>query len=425
MGGKPPNHKRRLVKLSDKIYLRCRDCGREHPPLLEYVCPSCFGALDVEYVGLEDIRIDPEKLSARRRDIWRYIELLPIIDPNNIVSLGAGCTGLIPSIRLSRMLGLRKLYLKEDFTNPTHSFKDRAASVAVSKALEFKLNAVGCASTGNLAAAVSAHASRAGLPCFVFVPRGVEEEKLYHALSYGARLVIVDGSYDEANYVAARLAEEYNVGVANVNIRPYYVEGSKTLAYEICEQLGWRAPDHIIAPMASGALLNAVYKGLRELKTMGLIEDEVRMSGVQPEACSPIVSAYKEGAELIKPVREVNTIAVSLAVGNPGDGIYALKTIRKTRGAAVAVNDGEILEAIRDLAQMEGLFVEPGAAVTLAGLKKMIEEGLVDGDEEIVCLLTGSGVKTPSIIHKYTLNPISIKPFTSELSKILEVESTA
>lgn len=365
-------------------------------------------------------------MSTRRKDIWRYIELLPIIDPENIVSLGAGYTELITSTRLSRKLGLRKLYLKEDFTNPTHSFKDRAASVAVSKALEFRLNAVGCASTGNLAAATSAHAARAGLPCYIFVPKGVEKEKLSHALSYGARLVVVDGTYDEANWLAARFAEEHNVGIVNVNIRPYYVEGSKTLAYEICEQLGWRTPDHIIIPMASGALLNAVDKGLRELKTIGLIDGEVRISGVQPEGCSPIVSAYREKREFIKPVREINTIAFSLAIGNPGDGVYALRTIKRTEGVAIAVSDRDILEAIRDLAQMEGLFVEPGAAVTVAGLKKMIEEGLVDRDEEVVCLLTGSGLKTPTIIQEYSAQPITLKSSSiNELSKILGVESIA
>ena len=332
---------------------------------------------------------------------------------------------MIPSTRLSKNLGLRKLYLKEDFTNPTHSFKDRAASVAVSKALEFRLNAIGCASTGNLAAAVSAHASRAGLPCYIFVPKGVEKEKLSHALSYGARLVIVDGTYDEANWMAARFAEEYNVGIVNVNIRPYYVEGSKTLAYEICEQLGWRTPDHIIVPMASGALLNAIDKGLRELKIIGLIDGEVRISGVQPEGCCPIVSAYRGNTEFIKPVREINTVAVSLAIGNPGDGIYALRTIRRTKGVAVAVNDSEILEAVKELAQLEGLFVEPGAAVTIAGLKRMIEEGSIDRDEEVVCLLTGSGVKTPSIIQEYTINPIKVRPSTSELPRILEVGNIA
>lgn len=374
---------------------------------------------------MENIKLDAGELVTRKRDIWRYIELLPIVDQNNIVSLGAGCTRLITSVKLSKKLGLRKLYLKEDFTNPTHSFKDRAASVAVSKALEFRLNAVGCASTGNLAAATSAHAARAGLPCYIFVPRGVEKEKLSHALSYGARLVIVDGTYDEANWMAARFAEEYNVGVVNVNIRPYYVEGSKTLAYEICEQLGWRTPDHIIIPMASGALLNAVDKGLRELRTIGLIDTEVRISGVQPEACSPIVSAYRENREFITPIREINTIAVSLAIGNPGDGVYALKIIKKTKGTATAVSESDILEAVRELAQSEGVFVEPGAAVTIAGLKKMIEEGSIARDEEVVCLLTGSGLKTPNIIQEHVLHPIIVKPSISELPRILEVESVA
>lgn len=374
---------------------------------------------------MDKIDLNPEKISKRGRDLWRYIELLPIKDPLNIVSLGAGFTSLIKSSKLSKSINLKKLYLKEDITNPTHSFKDRAASVAVSKALEFKLNAVGCASTGNLAAATAAHAARAGLPCYIFAPVGVEREKLSHASSYGARIVLVEGTYDEANWIASRFAEEGNVGIVNVNIRPYYVEGSKTLAFEICEQLGWRAPEHIIIPMASGALLNAVYKGISELKNIGLIDGDVKISGVQPEGCSPIITAYKENRDYIKPVRDINTIAVSLAIGNPGDGVYALRTIRRTGGTAVSVTDREILEAIRDLARLEGLFIEPGGAVTIAGLKKMVDEGIVDRDEEVVCLLTGSGLKTPHIIQEQVLQPIVIKPSHTELVKILEVEKVA
>ncbi|MEM3620239.1 MAG: threonine synthase [Nitrososphaerota archaeon] len=405
--------------------LKCRDCSKEYPPIIQYICPNCFGALDVIYKDLDKIDFNPEKISRRGKDLWRYIELLPIEDPANIISLGAGFTSLLKSSKLSNSLNLKKLYLKEDITNPTHSFKDRAASVAISKALEFKLNAVGCASTGNLAAATAAHASRAGLPCYIFAPVGVEREKLSHALSYGARIVLVEGTYDEANWIASRFAEEHNVGIVNVNIRPYYVEGSKTLAFEICEQLGWRSPDHIIIPMASGALLNAIDKGLNELKTLGLIDGDVRISGVQPEGCSPIVSAYREGREYIKPVRDINTIAVSLAIGNPGDGVYALRTIHRTRGTAVSVTDQEILGAVRDLARLEGLFIEPGGAVTIAGLRKMVEERLIEKDEEIVCLLTGSGLKTPHIIQHYVPQPFIIKPSIGELKKMLEVEKLA
>ncbi|MCX8192728.1 MAG: threonine synthase [Nitrososphaeria archaeon] len=407
------------------MYLKCRDCGKEYPPMIQYICPNCFGALDVVYRDLDKIDLNPEKIASRGRDLWRYIELLPLQDPRNIVSLGAGFTRLIKSIRLSKKFNLKNLYLKEDITNPTHSFKDRAASVAISKALEFKLNAVGCASTGNLAAATAAHAARAGLPCYIFAPVGVEKEKLSHALSYGARIVLVEGTYDEANWIASRFAEEESIGIVNVNIRPYYVEGSKTLAYEICEQLGWRTPDHIIIPMASGALLNAIDKGLNELKTIGLIDGDVKISGVQPEGCSPIITAYRENRDYIKPIRNINTIAVSLAIGNPGDGVYALRTIRRTRGTAVSVTDREIIEAVNDLARLEGLFIEPGGAVTIAGLKKIVEEGLIDRDEEVVCLLTGSGLKTPHIVHEHALEPLIIKPSIDELKKIIGVEKIA
>ena len=353
------------------------------------------------------------------------MELLPVESPRSIVSLGAGYTTLHKAERLGKKLGLRNLYLKEDLTNPTHSFKDRPASVAVSRCLELRLKAVGCASTGNLAAATAAHAAKAGLPAFIFVPEGLEKEKIAQALSYGATMVEVRGTYDQANWLAARFAEDYEVGVVNVNIRPYYVEGSKTLAYEVCEQLGWKAPDHVIVPMASGALLNAINKGFNEFRELGLIENGTRVSGAQPEGCSPIATAFLKGEEYVTPVEKPETIAKSLAIGDPGDGNYALRTIRKSGGAAAAVSDPEIIEAVKDIAALEGLFVEPGAAVTVAALKRFVENGVVDRDETVVCYLTGSGLKTPDTLLEKTRPPIVISPSVEELRRIMEVIGAA
>lgn len=410
--------------LSREIKLRCRECGRLLPPQILYVCEHCFGPLEVSY-PLSEMEITRETFRRRANDLWRYFELLPLENPRNIVSLGAGFTSLIKSGRLAERYGLKNLYLKEDFTNPTHSFKDRPASVAVSKSLEFGLKAVGCASTGNLAAATAAHAAKAGLPCYIFIPSDIEKEKVLQALSYGATLIAVEGTYDEANWLAARFAEEYGVGIVNVNIRPYYVEGSKTLAFEVCEQLGWRLPDHVIVPMASGALLNAIGKGFREFEELGLVEGEVRISGVQPAGCSPIVAAYRRGSGFVTPIEKPDTIAKSLAIGDPGDGMYALRTVRRTGGSAVAVEDDEIVDAIEDLAKFEGLFVEPGGAVTVAAIKKLLEEGSLDKDETVVCYLTGGGLKTPGILADRTPLPLLIKPSMEKLKEVLEVKEVA
>ncbi len=408
-----------------RFILKCRECGREYEPRLVYVCEECFGPLEVHYPELGRLNLSKSVIESRRKDLWRYLELLPIEDPRNIVSLGAGYTTLHKAERLGRKLGLRNLYLKEDITNPTHSFKDRPASVAVSRCLELGLKAVGCASTGNLAAATAAHAAKAGLPSFVFIPEGLEKEKIAQALSYGATIVEVKGTYDQANWLAARFAEEYEVGVVNVNIRPYYVEGSKTLAYEVCEQLGWKAPDHVIIPMASGALLNAINKGFNEFRELGLIDNGTRVSGAQPQGCSPIATAYQRGDEYVTPVERPETIAKSLAIGDPGDGNYALRTIRRTGGAAAAVSDPEIIEAVKDVASLEGIFVEPGAAVPVAALKRFVEDGIIDKDETVVCYLTGSGLKAPETLIEKVRPPIVIRPSVEELRKIMEVMGVA
>lgn len=310
--------------------------------------------------------------------------------------------------------------MKDDTVNPTGSFKDRPATVAVSKALEFGLKAVGCASTGNLAAATAAHASKAGLPCYVFIPANTEINKVLQATIYGAKIIAVKGTYDDANRLAAQVADEYEWGLVNINIRPYYVEGSKTLAFEICEQLGWRAPENIIVPVGSGALLCAIWRGLKQFAELGLIDElNTKIFAAQPEGCSPIVSAFKSNSDDVFPVEKPNTIAKSLAIGDPGDGIYALKAIRESGGAAESATDEEILEGIKILAKTEGIFAEPAGGVTIAVLKKLLESGVISGDEEVVCCVTGSGFKSSDILLKTIQKPLEIEPSLEELRKVI------
>ncbi len=378
--------------------MRCRECGSEHEPARLSVCPECLGPLDAFY-DYREVDWSEASLSRRPRSIWRYRELLPLLDPRKAVDLGAGFTPLRRADRLAKELGLEELYLKDDTVNPTYSFKDRPASVAVSKAMELGYGVVGCASTGNLAAATAAHSAKAGLPCYVFIPKGIEGTKVSQAIAYGARIIRVSGTYDEANAAASRAAERFGWALVNINVRPYYVEGSKSLAFEVCEQLGWEAPDHVIVPIGSGALLNAIAKGFGELRDLGLIEGRgPKISGAQGLGCSPVVDAFKSGRDYIEPVEAPNTIAKSLAIGDPGDGIYALRRIRDSGGRAEAASDAEIAEAIRLLGRTEGLFAEPAGAVTVAALKKLIAAGAVGRDERVVCYITGNGLKAPDAV---------------------------
>lgn len=337
------------------------------------------------------------------------------------MDIGAGYTILHKCDRLAEALGLRNLYVKDDTVNPTNSFKDRPATVAVSKALEFGAKAVGCASTGNLAAATAAHAAKAGLPCYVFIPADTEFNKVLQAATYGAKIVAVRGTYDEANRLAAQAAEEYDWAFANINIRPYYVEGSKTLVFEVCEQLGWRAPDHIVVPTASGALLCAIWRGLNQFKELGLIDDKkIKVTAAQPYGCSPIVTAFKSNNSDIDPIEKPRTIAKSLAIGDPGDGVYAIRAVRESGGLAESATDGEILEAIRLLAKTEGIFAEPAGGVTIAVLGKLVELGEISPDEEVVCCVTGSGFKASESILEAVSKPVEIEPTLEALAKIIE-----
>ncbi len=416
------NHRKKVigVGLSYAIELKCRECGKSYPLGLVSTCSRCFGPLSVTYDYNKIANdVSRESIASGPSTLWRYKELLPINNPDLIIDIGAGFTRLLKAENLAEKLGLKECYIKNDSVNPTFSFKDRPASVAVSKALEFGSPAVGCVSTGNLSAAMAAHASKARLPCFAFIPQGLEASKISQTLAYGAHLITVDGTYDDVNRLATEIAFTSNIAFANINLRPYYVEGSKTLAFEVCEQLGWQAPDHVIVPTASGALLHAIWRGLRELEEVGLIDDwSTRISAAQPEGCSPIVQALLKGSDEIIPVEAPNTICKSLAIGDPADGYYALQAIRATKGTGRAPNDDEILEGVRLLAKTEGIYTEPAGGVAVATLKQLIEAGEIDYDERVVLLITGNGLKAQEAIAGGLQRSHKISPTIEEFRKL-------
>lgn len=386
---------------------------------MRHLCDECFGPVEVAY-DYDKIKLTHSMFHGRVKSLWRYHELLPLKDPAKAVDLGAGFTPLHRSIGLAERLGLKNLYIKNDSVNPSFSFKDRPATVAVSKSIEFGLQAVGCPSTGNLAAATAAHAARAQIPCYIFVPADIEPTKIIQASVYGAQVVAVKGTYDDANRILTQAADIYRIGVVNVNIRSYYVEGSKTLAFEVAEQLGWRAPDHAIVPTASGALLCAISKGFDELVEVNLLEEcGTKITAAQGYGCAPIADAFKKGDEMVTPVEKPKTIAKSLAIGDPGDGIYALRKIRKTGGYAEDPTDQEIVDGIRLLAKTEGIFTEPAGGVSIATLKRMVDDGRIDRDETVVCYITGNGLKTPEVVASQLPKPLVVDPEIQALAPIL------
>jgi len=375
--------------------LRCRECGREYEVAPIFTCEWCFGPLEVNYdYDAIESAISREKIAAGPASIWRYADLLPV-DRGHAVDLGAGFTPLVRADRLAAALGLGEVWVKNDTLNPTNSFKDRVASVALSKALEFGFKTAACASTGNLANSVAAHAARAGLRSFVFIPSNLERAKVVTTAVYGGNVIAIEGNYDDVNRLCAELAGTYHWAFVNVNVRPFYAEGSKTLAYETAEQLGWETPDHVVVPVASGSLLTKIRKGFDELHKVGLVEQppNVRVSGAQALGCSPVATAWSEGSDTIRPVKP-DTIAKSLAIGNPADGYFALDAVRQTEGGLAAVSDGEVVEGIRLLARTEGIFAETAGGVTVASLKRLAEEGVVSADERVVIYITGLGLKT-------------------------------
>jgi len=375
--------------------LRCRECEREYPLEPVHVCEFCFGPLEVVY-DYEAIAaaLSREKIAAGPPTIWRYAELLPCSPGAERVDLGSGFTPLVKADNLGKALGLKRLYIKNDTLNPTYSFKDRVVSVALTRAKEFGFTIAACASTGNLANSVAAHAAKAGLEAYVFIPADLEQGKVLTTAVYGPNLVAVDGNYDEVNRLCAEIAGEYPWAFVNVNIRPYYAEGSKTIAFETAEQLDWRAPDHVVVPIASGSLLTKIKKGFDEMHKVGLIDEpRTRISGAQAFGCAPVATAFEAGIDIIKPVKP-KTIAKSLAIGNPADGYYALKAVNETGGSIGTADDDEIVEAIKLLAENEGIFTETAGGVTVAVLKKLAESGKIKPDELTVAYITGLGLKT-------------------------------
>ena len=397
--------------------LKCRECGIEYEPQFKYICEECFGPLDVQYNFPSNI--NREVFSSRKeKSYWRYFEMLPVANKNNIVNLQAGLTPLQKADRLAKeMGGLKNLFIKNDSVNPTFSFKDRPAGIAVSRAKEIKLRAVGCASTGNLASATAAHAAVAELPCYIFAPSDIEHVKIAQALSYGGEFVAVDGTYDDANRVASIIGDSKGIGIVNINMRPYYVEGSKTLAYEVAEQLDWQIPDNLIIPVGSGAMLNAICKGFEELLMLGLVDHKTdfKITAAQPHGCAPIVDAFKKKTDQVIPVEKPDTIAKSLAIGDPGDGLYVLKRLNQYNGMAEEVTDEEIIDGILLLAKTEGIFTEPAGGVAVAVLKKLVEEGKIDKDERIVCYITGNGLKATEAITSVLPKLKSVKPDAQEV----------
>ena len=381
--------------------LRCRECGREYPAELQAGCEHCFAPLEVDYHydAIANV-LTRDSFANRPHTIFRYRELLPI-ESDPVVGMATGGTPLVRADRLGRELGLDRLYLKNDSVSfPTLSFKDRVTAMAVNKAAEFNLEAVGCASTGNLANSVAANAAAAGLPAFILIPDNLEQNKIVATSIYGATLIKVRGNYDDVNRLCSQIADRHPWGFVNVNLRPYYAEGSKTFGYEIAEQLGWMAPDSIIVPMAGGALISKIYKGLGELERIGLIGGPVttRLYGAQAAGCNPIVDAVKRGSIYIRPVKP-NTIAKSLAIGNPADGYYAAGFILKTGGTAEDVTDQQIRDGIQLLAETEGIFTETAGGVAVGVAKKLVEQGKIDRRGITVIAITGNGLKTPEAVN--------------------------
>jgi len=397
--------------------LRCKECGTEYPLDARYVCEQCFGPLEVAYDYSDlDVAEVRRKIQAGPRSIWRYSDFLPFVSaPRG--SLTTGTTPLVRADRLAQHLGLGELYIKNDAANPTHSFKDRVVSVALAKAIELGFDVVACASTGNLANAVAAHAAHAGLESYVFIPANLEEQKVLATGIYGTNLVAVNGNYDDVNRLCTEISGEHDWAFVNVNLRPYYAEGSKTLAYEIAEQLAFTLPDRVVAPIASGSLFTKIGRGFAEWLELGLRNGDLpTFNGAQAQGCSPVAQAYADGRDVCKPVRP-DTIAKSLAIGNPADGPYALDLARSTGGGVDAVTDDEIRAGVRLLAQTTGIFTETAGGVTIATLRKLAERGDIGADERVVAVITGEGLKTLDVardtFERWEIEP-SLDDFESE-----------
>lgn len=401
--------------------LKCRECGHEYEKKPTHVCEFCFGPLEVVY-DYEKIKADltKEKILSREPNMWRYRELLPV-DQDPTVGELTGYTPLIPAKRLAKFLGVKELYIKNDAVNhPTLSFKDRVVSVALSKANEFGFKVVSCASTGNLANSVAANASHAGLDSFVFIPSNLEKSKILGSQIYGTHLVGIDGTYDDVNRLCSEIADKYQWAFVNINMRPYYAEGSKSMGYEIMEQLGWKVPDHVVVPMASGSLLTKIDKSFKEFEKIGLIsENNAKIYGAQATGCSPISTSIKNEWDFFKPVKP-DTIAKSLAIGNPADGFYAARSIRESGGWSEDISDQEVIDGIRLLAEYEGVYAETAGGVTMGVTKKLIEQGKIEKNGSIVMCITGNGLKTQEAVESSLPQVPNISASINDFDSLLE-----
>lgn len=403
--------------------LKCRECGREYPLAATHVCEFDFGPLEVAYdYALIKKALTRSAIESRPRTMWRYRELLPVAqDPT--VGTQVGFTPLVKADRLAKALGIRELWIKNDAVNyPTLSFKDRVVSVALSRARELGFTTVACASTGNLANSVAANAASAGLKAYVFIPADLEQGKIVNSLIYGAQVIGIKGHYDEVNRLCAEIAGKYGWAFVNVNMRPYYAEGSKSMGFEIAEQLGWRIPQHTVIPMASGSLLTKIHKAYQEFSKLGLVsESQWHVHGAQATGCNPISSAQKAGLDFFKPVKP-NTIAKSLAIGTPADGFYSLKVMKESAGHAEDVTDEEIRDAIKLLAECEGIFAETAGGVTVGVAKKLIASGKIGAKDSAVLCITGNGLKTLDAVTGHCGHPREIKPSLREFEALLAAE---
>ncbi len=401
--------------------LRCRECHREYPKEALHVCEYCFGPLEVAYdydaIGKSLTR---EAIESRPPNMWRYRELLPV-DEDPTVGVDVGFTPLIRSERLADALGVEELYIKNDAVNyPSLSFKDRVVSVALSKAREFGFEVVSCATTGNLGNSVAAQAASSGFDSYIFMPAGLEPTKIISTLIYGTKVFGIKGTYDEVNRLCSEIAGKYRWAFVNINIRPYYGEGSKSFGFEIAEQLGWKTPDHIIVPMAGGSLITKVEKAFMEFEKLGLVpEAKTKIYGAQATGCAPITTAVKAGHDLIRPVKP-DTVAKSLAIGNPADGYYSVQTINRSGGWGEDVSDEEILDAIQLLAETEGIFAETAGGVTLGVTKKLLEQGRIPRNESIVISITGNGMKTQECVVDRLKQPVEIEAKLTEFDALVE-----
>jgi threonine synthase len=394
--------------VSALIGLQCHLCKSVFPAEATYVCEKCLGPLEPIYDYSVLKGLTRETIASRPKNLWRYRELLPIAgDPQT--GFHSGFTPLVRCSRLAERLGIGELYIKDDSVNhPTLSYKDRVVSVAATRAKELGFEVLACASTGNLANSVSAHAARLGMDCCVFIPDNLEAGKLLGSAIFGPTILAIAGNYDDVNRLCTQVADRYGWGFVNINLRAYYAEGAKTMGFEIVEQLGWRYPTHLVSPVAGGTLLPRIARGLRELREIGLVDGELpRVHAAQAAGCAPVVNALQAGLDYPDPVKP-DTIAKSIAIGNPADGYQVIQTVRSTRGTGAAVSDGQIVDAIRLLAETEGIFTEPAGGTTLAATIELVRQGVIGPDESVVVCITGNGYKTAEVVAGKLKEPIRL-----------------